>query len=365
MTITMKYKLKALVLACIISCSLCCKRTTSPELLYRNEIENWTTDPYLQNLVIKFCSDRQVFASYMAKPNSNDNKQRLRLWNVSDGKELATTFPDDVGYAFGVNSQTIAIKVGNDVRIVNFRDGTLLHTYPIRSLSKGEAYNLLATNDDFFVVYYPDGLSSSVDQIELRRISDNKLLLNFKAESQPITQLAISPDGQQLAIGYGQPFITDTGPSFRKYAIDLLHIEDGKLIHKLNGHNHSVLSLCFSPDGQYLASGGGASDGKLRLWNVKDGQLLAEFATKKPTSLQRWEFQRWEQVRAIDFSNDGKLVVFGGGDNIVYVIDVSNRQILKELSGHQGMILGVGFDYSKKEIHSVSADGIINIWKLN
>ena len=47
---------------------------------------------------------------------------------------------------------------------------------------------------------------------------------------------------------------------------------DGRLLHTLNGHTSTVTSVCYSPNGQYLASG--SWDNSIRIWNTNNGQLL-------------------------------------------------------------------------------------------
>jgi WD40 repeat protein len=68
----------------------------------------------------------------------------------------------------------------------------------------------------------------------------------------------------------------------------------------LEGHREAVLSVAFSGDGTWLASGG--SDHTLRLWRASDGRELA-----------CWEGHDGP-VRAVAFSPDGRVVYSGGAD---------------------------------------------------
>ncbi|CAD8084770.1 unnamed protein product [Paramecium primaurelia] len=45
-------------------------------------------------------------------------------------------------------------------------------------------------------------------------------------------------------------------------------------LNKLDGHSGCINSICFSPDGNILASG--SDDNSIRLWDVKTGQQKAK-----------------------------------------------------------------------------------------
>ena len=47
---------------------------------------------------------------------------------------------------------------------------------------------------------------------------------------------------------------------------------DGKEIQKLEGHQDYIMSVAFSPDGQFIASG--SDDKTIRIWNLADGKEI-------------------------------------------------------------------------------------------
>lgn len=68
------------------------------------------------------------------------------------------------------------------------------------------------------------------------------------------------------------------------------------------GHSSYVYSVAFSPDGRYLASGGG--DSKTIIWDVSTGRLIRTFKS-----------HQW-QVLSVAFSPNGKYLANGGGELI-------------------------------------------------
>jgi WD40 repeat protein len=71
----------------------------------------------------------------------------------------------------------------------------------------------------------------------------------------------------------------------------------------LKGHDDSVISVAFSPDGKALASGSG--DHTVKLW---DTQTRQELATLKGHA---------DYVYPVAFSPDGKTLASGSMDNTV------------------------------------------------
>lgn len=79
----------------------------------------------------------------------------------------------------------------------------------------------------------------------------------------PVSALAITPDGQQLAVGLGDGRI-------------LIVSNTGQLLRTLNGHSAAITDLDLSADSQVLLSGSSSPDGTARLWRL-DGTALAVF----------------------------------------------------------------------------------------
>ena len=90
----------------------------------------------------------------------------------------------------------------------------------------------------------------------------------------------------------------------------------------LQGHQGSVNSASFSPDGKYIVTAG--SDGDARLWDISGVE------TRYITSLQGHS----GNVKTANFSPDGKLVVTSSFDGTVRIWNVLGNE-LAVLKGHR------------------------------
>ena len=148
-----------------------------------------------------------------------------------------------------------------------------------------------------------------------------------------ITSLDYSPDGQTLAIaGF--------------HEVLLAKAETGELVGRLVGLSERIESVRFSPDGARLAVTGGLPGrmGEIQIWDV---------ATKKLTLAVTATF---DTVYGGSWSSDGKLIAFGGADNLVRAIDTITGQQVLQNGAHSDWVLDTGFSPDSSHLVSVSRD---------
>ncbi|MEB3190986.1 MAG: helix-turn-helix domain-containing protein, partial [Snowella sp.] len=114
----------------------------------------------------------------------------------------------------------------------------------------------------------------------------------------------------------------------------------------------NVLSVAFSPDGQYLAMGD--NHAQVYLWQVTENRLILHNII---TSDNYW-------VRTVAFSPDSQLLASGGDDNIVYLREVKDKKLVARLEGHIERIRSLSFSPDGKYLASSGDDWTIRIWDL-
>ncbi|KAJ7197973.1 WD40-repeat-containing domain protein [Mycena pura] len=117
----------------------------------------------------------------------------------------------------------------------------------------------------------------------------------------------------------------------------------------LQGHNSTVRSVAFSPDGQRIVSG--SSDKTVRIWDATTGAAIGE-------PLPGNGF-----FTSVVFSPDGQHIVSGSDDETVRIWDAATGAAMGEpLQGHNGSVESVAFSPNGQRIVSGSTDKTLRIW---
>ncbi|OCH92380.1 WD40 repeat-like protein [Obba rivulosa] len=118
----------------------------------------------------------------------------------------------------------------------------------------------------------------------------------------------------------------------------------------IHGHEDSVWSVAFSPDGHRIASG--SSDNTIRMWDAQTGEpVTAPFNGHEGS------------VNCVAFSPDGQRIASGSSDNTIRMWDAQTGEpVTAPFNGHQGWVLSVAFSPNGQRIASGSSDQMIRMW---
>ena len=152
-----------------------------------------------------------------------------------------------------------------------------------------------------------------------------------------ILSATFSPDGAHLAVGVDQ-------------AILLIRVADGRQVLSFKGHTAWVTALCFSPDGQTLASG--SHDQTVRLWEVSSGACLRTLPGHSS----------W--VQTVDFSPNGGTIASAGNEAEIRLWDVQSGACNRTLPGHSNRVLALKFHPTQPMLISSGDDRTVKLWDL-
>jgi WD40 repeat protein len=161
--------------------------------------------------------------------------------------------------------------------------------------------------------------------------------------AQTVSCVAFSPDGSLLASG-GWP----NRPKAPDRTVRIWDVASRREVRTLTGHTHSVNSVAFSPDGRWLASAG--DDLTVRIWDP---------ATGRPLRTLRGHLR---EVNCAVFSPDGQRLVSASTDQTVKVWDQACGQEGRTLIGHTDPVRGLAFSPDGKQLATVSSDRTVKLW---
>lgn len=166
---------------------------------------------------------------------------------------------------------------------------------------------------------------------------------------------ALSPDEKLLATGentFAEPFLV--------YLWDAV---TGRQLVTLTGHTAAVGGYAFSPDGNYLATGG--DEGVARVWDLRAWRAAGEpaGATISQAAIILDCHSQTNYYGGINFSPDGKrLVTVCDKDNTAKVWDMPSGKLVFSLTGHTDYVSDADFSPDGQYLATTSVDGTARLW---
>jgi RNA polymerase sigma factor (sigma-70 family) len=331
-----------------------------------------------------------------------------RVWDPETGKELRRFVPYRAAEDKVLWPRVPTHEVGGTCLTSDGRYWAYYHRYV--KLGKGIApdnYGKIKLQPEDFVagihiVDLKSGKDHAAFKIDLANYQPPvalgaEYLANLKASS-PVQRLAIALDGKQLLALGGDPYgggtvfddkgaargqlsrsqgtmplpiagfapdmvapvfaadgkavvTVDSGGAIGAGGFSLVRVHDPAARREMQSwrvDGGRVLCVALSTDGKVLAAG--CWDGKVRLWTVADGKLVATCAGHQ------------SPVGAVAFSADGRSLVSGHQDGAVRLWEAATGKERGRFAGHELAVTAVAFSADGRRVASGSSDATILVW---
>ena len=313
------------------------------------------------------------------------DEDTIRLWDVNTGQLKNTLEHTDrvEAVAFSPDGNTLASAGwGNAVQLWNAETGqfkiSLDHSKYVVSVAFApdgktitDGYRLWDANTGqekatldhsrgvTSVAFSPNGTTiagaSSNGTVQLWDANTGQSQAILEAHGDGVYSVAFAPDGKTLASGTrdSQDNFVEVirPPATLQGMIQLWDVATGQLKNTLEGHEGSVSSVAFAPDGKTLACG--RNNDIIQLWDVDTGQLK--------NTLEGHMYV----VESVAFSPDGTTLASGSLDGTVQLWDTDTGQSQAILQGHRYGTLSVAFAPDGNTLASGSMDGTILLWDMS
>lgn len=117
---------------------------------------------------------------------------------------------------------------------------------------------------------------------------------------------------------------------------------------RLTGHQRYVNHVCFSPDGNWVASA--SYDKSVKLWNGITGNFVTSFRGHVG------------KVYQISWSADSRLILSGSEDSTLKIWDIKTRKLKQDLPGHSDEVFSVDWSPDGEKVSSGGKDTRLKLW---
>ncbi|XP_061128225.1 PWP2 small subunit processome component [Syngnathus typhle] len=225
------------------------------------------------------------------------------------------------------------------------------------------------------------GFASGI--FHLHELPEFNLIHSLSISNQRIASVALNYSGDWIAFGcsgMGQLLVWEW--------------QSESYVFKQQGHFNNMASLAYSPDGQYVVTGG--DDGKVKVWNTNTCLCFVTFTehtssvskvaftssgfvvvsasldgTVRAFDLHRYRnFRTFTSPRPAQFSSlavdvSGELVSAGAQDSFeIFLWSMQTGRLLEILGGHEGPVSCLSFSPVQSILASASWDRTVRLWDM-
>ena len=264
----------------------------------------------------------------MLVTGSDDNT--LRLWN-GNGEPMAAPFQ-------GHTDSVLSVDISQDGQtIVSGGADTTVRLWD----PQGGAIATLEAHQEPVnaVAIHPTQslMASAGETIRLWDLQGNPVGLPIEGHEETINTVAFTPDGQRLISGSDDR------------TIRIWDLQGNPVGHPIEGHTDDVNAIAFSPDGQRFVST--SRDQTLRLWDIDGSPMAGPFNG------------HLSDVVDVAWSLDGQYIVSASRDQTLRLWDLQGEPIGNPLTGHNATASTILFSRDGQWLISANSDGFLRRWE--
>ncbi|MHC4168032.1 MAG: SUMF1/EgtB/PvdO family nonheme iron enzyme [Planctomycetota bacterium] len=213
-------------------------------------------------------------------------------------------------------------------------------------IATGQSRGLLTTESPKRYMYFSADLKRAADPYDRGASGTGPVILDLVHAAVPLPKT----DGPDLP----KPQQRDVAQLPRQQSQRRDVAQWPKHLATLSGHDGTVTSAAFSPDGELLATGGtGRGSGQLKLWDLSTGKPI-------------WQKDvHTSHVRGVAYSPDGHTVATASYDGTIGLWDAAGGEQLDTLTGHENWVNAVAFSPDGRYLISGGRDTNACLWQIH
>src|SRR6266702_463272 len=203
------------------------------------------------------------------------------------------------------------------------------------------------------IAWSPDGkwiASAGIDcTVQVWAADSMRKVCSYTRHSDKVTALAWSPARLLSSAGHSFLIASASADSMvQVWRVPSKDIPVGKILLTSQSSSNTILTMAWSPDGEYIASGG--ANQMVEVWEVATGGTICTYHSHKFT------------VSAVAWSPDGTRIASASFDRTVHIWDATTGENAVIYPGHSSWVYAVAWAQSGQYIASASSDKTVQVW---